>query len=174
MEAALGEEAWPEPMSAVAHQEKLLEKLNLDGLSNWTPQNAAAVRELVLAIHNIFMLDGNELSCLSAIEHEINTSDGEPFKERFWRILPLLLEEVHTLLRDMPEVGLIHPSQSPWCNVVVLVRKKDGTLRFCVDFCQLNVCTKDSYLLPRIQEALESMGVLHISQQWILRVDIGK
>ena len=81
MEAALGEEAWPEPMSVAVHQKKLLEKLNLDGLSHWTPQKAAAARELVLAFHDIFALDGDELSCMSAIEHEIHISDGKPFKE---------------------------------------------------------------------------------------------
>ena len=53
MEAALEEEAQPEPMSVAACQEKLLEKLNLDGLRNWTPQNAAGTRELILAFHNI-------------------------------------------------------------------------------------------------------------------------
>ena len=60
---------------------------------------------------------------------------------------------------------MIHPSQSPWCNAVVLVRKKDGTLRFCVDFRCLNVQTKkNSYPLPHIQEALESMaGSAHFS-----------
>ena len=59
----------------------------------------------------------------------------------------------------MLEAGVIHLSQSPWCNVVILVQKKDGTLRFCVDFRHLNMCTKkDSYPLPHIQEALESMA----------------
>ena len=65
----------------------------------------------------------------------------------------------------MLEAGAIHPSQSPWCNAVVLVQKKDGTLCFCVDFRCLNACTKkDSYPLPCIQEALESMaGLAHFS-----------
>ena len=49
MEATLGMESQPEPMSVAARQEKLLEKLNLDGLANWSPGNAAVVRELVVA-----------------------------------------------------------------------------------------------------------------------------
>ena len=58
----------------------------------------------------------------------------------------------------MLESGAIQPSQSSWCNAVVLVRKKDGGLQFCINFCCLNVCMKkDSYPLPRIQEALESL-----------------
>ena len=58
----------------------------------------------------------------------------------------------------MLEVGAIHPSQSPWYNVVVLVFKKDGGLHFCIDFCKLNARTKkDSYLLTQIQEAIESL-----------------
>ena len=65
----------------------------------------------------------------------------------------------------MLELGTIWPSQSAWYNVVVLVRKKDGGLWFCIDFCHLNVHTKkDSYPLPRIQEALESVvGVRQFS-----------
>ena len=65
----------------------------------------------------------------------------------------------------MLESGAIWPSQSVWCNAVVLVRKKDGSLWFCIDFCHLNTCTKkDSYPLPRIQEALESLvGAGHFS-----------
>ena len=71
-------------------QEKVLEKLNLDGLSNWTPQNAATAQDLILAFHNIFTLDGNELDCTSAIEHEICITNSEPFKEQFRLIPPLL------------------------------------------------------------------------------------
>ena len=65
----------------------------------------------------------------------------------------------------MLEVGAIHPSQSPWCNVVILVWKKDSTLHFYMDFRCLNTRTKkDSYPLPWIQEALESMvGLAHFS-----------
>ena len=65
----------------------------------------------------------------------------------------------------MLESGTIRPSQSAWCNTVVLVRKKDGSLQFCIDFHHLNACTKkDSYPLPRIQEALESLvGAGHFS-----------
>ena len=146
-------------------QEKLLEKLNLDGLSSWTPRNAAVARELVLTFHDVFALDDNELGCTSVIEHEIRITDSEPFEKQFRQIPPPLLEEVRTSLRDMLEVGAIHPSQSPWCNAMVLVHKKDRSLHFCVDFCRLNVhMKKDSYPLPRIQEALESMaGAGHFS-----------
>ena len=165
IEAVLGMEARPEPMSVVTRQEKLLEKLNLDGLAHWSPGNAAVVRELVLAYHDIFALEGSELGCTSAIEHERHIKNSESFKERFQCIPPPLLEEVCASLWDMLEVGAIRPSQSPWCNVVVLVRKKDSTLCFCVDFRCLNTWTKkDSYPLPHIQEALESMaGSPHFS-----------
>ena len=81
----------------------------------------------------------------------------------------------------MLEAGAIHLSQSPWCNVVFLVWKKDGTLRFCMDFRHLNVHTKkDSYPLPHIQEALESMaGSAHFSSMdfklgfWQIKMALG-
>ena len=165
MEAALGMESRPKPLSVAMRQEKLLEKLNLDGSPNWFPENAVAARELVLAYHDVFALESNELGCTSAIEHEICIEINEPFKEWFQCIPPPLLEEVRTSLRDMLEAGVIHLSQSPWCNAVVLVQKKDGTLHFCMDFRCLNVrMKKDSYPLPQIQEALESMvGSAHFS-----------
>ena len=53
-----------------------------------------------------------------------------------------LLVEVHASLRDILEAGAIWSSQSPWCNAVVLVQKKDGTLQFYIDFRHLNVWTK--------------------------------
>ena len=165
MEATLGMEAKPEPMSVMARQEELLEKLNLDGLAHWSPRNAVVARELVLAYHNVFTLESNELGCTSAIKHEIRIDNSKLFKEWFRCIPPPLLEEVRASLQDMLDAGAIHPSQSPWCNVVVLVRKKDGTLHFCVDFRHLNTWTKkDLYPLPHIQEALESMaGSAHFS-----------
>ena len=63
----------------------------------------------------------------------------------------------------MLDAGVIRPSNSPWCNAVVLVRKKDGSLRFCIDFRRLNSLTvKDSHPLPHICETLESLaGAAH-------------
>ena len=123
------------------------------------------MRELVLAYHDVFALEGNELGCTSAIEHEIHIENSKPFKERFWCIPPPLLEEVRTSRQDMLETGVIHLSQSPWCNAVVLVQKKNGTLHFCVDFrCFTMQMKKDSYPMPYIQEALENMvGSAHFS-----------
>ena len=67
-------------------------------------------------------------------------------------------DEVQTPMNEMLEVGAIHPSQSPWYNAVVLVCKKDGGLHFCIDFWKFNARNKkDSYLLPQIQEAIESL-----------------
>ena len=102
-----------------------------------------------------------------AAEHKIVLKDPDtpPFKERFRRIPPPQLDEVRDHLKLMLDAGVIRPSNSPWCNAVVLVRKKDGSLRFCIDFRKLNSLTvKDSHPLPRICEMLESLaGAAHYS-----------
>ena len=92
-----------------------------------------AARELLAKYNNIFSLEPSELGCTVATKHEIKVMDDMPFKERFRRIPPPLVEEVWASLREMLETGTMQPSQSPWCNAVVLVRKKDGTLCFCLD-----------------------------------------
>ena len=76
-----------------------------------------------------------------------------------------MVEEVRNHLREMLESGAIRPSQSAWCNAIILVRKKDGSLHFCINFQCLNAHTKkDSYPLPQIQEVLESLvGAGHFS-----------
>ena len=90
-----------------------------------------------------------------------------------------MVEEVRNHLKEMLESGAIRPSQSTWCNAVMLVRKKDGSLCFCINFWCLNACTKkDSYPLPQIQEVLESLvGAGHFScldlksRFWQIRMD---
>ena len=95
---------------------------------------------------------------MDAAEHIIELLDEELFKERFWRIAPSLLDEVREHLQEMLDGGAIWPSQSPWCNAVVLVWKKDGGLRFCINFRRLNARTKkDLYPLPQMQETMESL-----------------
>ena len=94
-------------MSVQECQEKLLGKLNLNGLSEWSPRNAAKARELLLSYHDTIVLKPDELGCTSAIKHEIHLYDDEPFKECFRHIPLPLLEEVHASLRNMLEAGTI-------------------------------------------------------------------
>ena len=77
----------------------------------------------------------------------------------------MMVEEVQQHIQEMLDGGAIHPSESPWCNVVVIIRKKDGLLQFCIDFHKLNERTKkDVYPLPHMQEQMESMvGARHFS-----------
>ena len=149
-------------MTIEERQKLLLELLRkegqLDKLKQWPPELALKFERMLMEHHNIFSLEQNEIGCTDTAEHVIELLDTEPFKEKFRRIAPPLVEEVREHIQEMLDGGMIRPSQSPWCNAVVLVWKKDGGLRFCIDFRQLNSRTKkDAYRLPRMQETMESM-----------------
>ena len=144
---------------------KLFDELDFNSLDSWTLELADAACWLLAKYHDIFSLDPAELGCTHSTEHIIKVTDDTPFKEWFRQSPPPLVEEVRNHLKEMLESGAIRPSQSAWCNAVVLVQKKDGSLHFCIDFCCLNTrMKKDSYPLPRIQEVLESLvGTGHFS-----------
>ena len=144
---------------------KLFDELDLSGLDSWAPELSDEACRLLAEYHDIFSLDLVELGCTHSTEHTIKVTDDTPFKEQFRQIPPLMVEEVRNHLREMLELGAIRPSQSAWCNAVMLVRKKDGSLCLCIDFQCLNTHTKkDSYPLLRIQEVLESpVGTGHFS-----------
>ena len=138
--------------------EVLAEKGGLQMLDSWKTVNAEKARQLLMEYHNVFSLEKNEMGCTDTTEHVIELTKSEPFKERFRQIAPPLMEEVRQHLQEMLDGGAIRPSNSPWCNAVVLVRKKDGTLRFCIDFRRLNDRTKkDAHPMPRMPEIMESM-----------------
>ena len=123
-------------------QQLLIEILEQDGgldmLKDWSEKEVLDARRLLMEFHHVFSLDKNEMGCTDTTEHVIKLMNSEPFKERFRHITPPLVEEVCKHIQEMLDGGAIHPSNSPWCNAVVLVRKKDGTLRFCIDFHRLN------------------------------------
>ena len=155
----------PPNLTTRQRQGKLFKELDLSGLNSWPPELAEAAHQVLAKYHNVFSLEPAELGCTHSTKHMIKVTDDTPFKEQFRQIPLPLVEEVWNHLREMLESGAIWPSQSAWCNAVVLVRKKDGGLQFCINFCHLNTCMKkDSYLLLRIQEASESLvGAGHFS-----------
>ena len=79
-----------------------------------------------------------DLGRANLVEHEIKHTDDTPFKDPYRRIPPAMYEEVRQHLKEMLEAGAIRKSQSPYCSNVVLCRKSDGSLRFCIDLRKLN------------------------------------
>ena len=154
-------------LSETERQDLLLEKLDLSGLEAWPQEQAEQARSVLKEYHDIFSLEKRDMGHTNTTKHKIVLKDPDtpPFKERFHRIPPPQLDKVREHLKLMLDAGVIRPSNSPWCNAVVLVRKKDGSLRFCIDFRKLNSFTvKDSHPLPRICETLESLtGAAHFS-----------
>ena len=115
--------------------------------------------ELLHKWKDVFSRSDDDIGHTTAVRHRIDLYDDIPFKQRPRRIPPSMLEEVKSHLRQLLSAGVIRKSKSPWSSNVVLVRKKDGSLRTCIDFRQLNSKTiKDSYALPRIDEILECMS----------------
>ena len=127
-------------LTEAERQDLLLEKLDLSDLEAWPEDQAGKARSLLKEYHDIFSLEKHDMGHTNATKHKIVHKDPDtpPFKERFHRIPPPQLDEVREHLKLMLDAGLIQPSNSPWCNAVVLVRKKDGSLRFCIDFRKLH------------------------------------
>ena len=121
----------PQKLTTEQRQEKLFEKLELGGLESWSGELAETACLLLVEYHDIFSLEPCELGCTHSTEHVIKVTDDTLFTEQFrWIPLPLV-EEVHAHLQEMLDLGTICPSQSAWCNAVVLVWKKDSSLHFC-------------------------------------------
>ena len=144
-------------LSIEEQREKLFEKLDLSGLEFMTLENKEKALDLLTEFHDFFLLEDGEMGYTEATEHHIEVTDPHPFKERPRNIPEGLLQEVKDHLDHMLDVGAIKPSNPAWSNTVVLVRK-DGGLRFCIDFRCLNSCTKkDDFPLPRIHESINAL-----------------
>lgn len=108
------------------------------------------------------------LGCVPNIHHNIVTTDEGPIRTRQWRLpesaRDTIRQECEAMLRD----GIIEPSTSPWLSPVVLVRKKDGGIRFCIDFRNLNKITlADTYPMPRLDETIDKLAGTH----WFTALD---
>lgn len=100
---------------------------------------------------DIFAYTPDQLGRCLLVKHRIDTGDHPPIRLRSYRTSPTNREEIDKQINEMLENDVISPSVSPWAAPVVLVRKSDGTMRFCVDYRKINAITrKDSHPLPHI------------------------
>ena len=125
---------------------------------------------VLLEYTDIFPVPGDPLTGhTDAVEHDINTGDRSPIRCAPRRMSPQKMKKEEDCVTEMLTGGQIEASDSPWSSPVVLVTKKDGGTRFCVDYRQLNDATiKDAYPLPRIDDTLDMLA----GKQWISTLDL--
>ena len=106
---------------------------------------------------DVFSQGEDDLGCTPLLEHMIETH-GPPLRQPYRRQNPAVRREEMAQVQQMLASDVIRPSNSPWTSLVVMVKKKDGSLHLCVDFRQLNAATvKDEHPLPRIDDLLDAL-----------------
>ncbi|KAL6467781.1 hypothetical protein MHYP_G00234580 [Metynnis hypsauchen] len=140
--------------------------VDLEGL---TEQQAFQANALFAKYSNIFSKGDGDLGCTSLITHEIPLVDEVPVRQPYRRIVPSQYETVKAHIQQLLDSKVIRESSSPYSSPIVLVTKKDGSLRLCVDYRQLNSKTRrDSYPLPRIEESLDALS----GARWFSTLDL--
>lgn len=110
-----------------------------------------------------------DVGCSKSTQHEIRLKDARPFRERSRRLPPADFEDVRRHLQDLQNHGIISESRSPYASPIVVVRKKSGKVRMCVDYRTLNLRTvPDQYTVPRIEDALHCMS----GSKWFSVLDL--
>lgn len=124
-----------------------------------TTDQRMKAKMLIGNYQDVFQFDKNSNGRTNVVHHKIDTGDARPIRQAARRLPLAKREEADRIIEDMKMEGVIEPSSSPWASPVVLVKKKDGSTRFCVDYRQLNnVTKKDSYPLPRIDDTLDTLA----------------
>lgn len=109
-------------------------------------------------LKTVFNKDPSEIGLTSLVEHSIKLIDDTPIKQRYYPVSPPVQKQINNELDRMLKDDIVEPSDSPWSSPIILVKKSDGTYRFCVDYRRLNrVTVKDAYPLPRITSILDKL-----------------
>ena len=116
------------------------------------------LRVLLAKNADVFSTGDLDLGCTDLVEHHIDTGSHRPVKQAPRRIAPARRQEMEKVMEDLRQQGLIERSSSPWTSAVVLVKKKDGSLRCCIDYRALNDITiKNSYPVPRTDDTFDAL-----------------
>ncbi len=132
-------------------------------LLNGIPEDVSAevkgrLGKLLDEYQDVFSLNERDLGKTTISKHRIDTGNSPPVRQPLRRQPFAYRAVIDEQLEQMMKEDLIEPTRSEWASNVVLVRKKDGTMRFCIDYRGLNEKTKkDSYPLPRVDECLDAL-----------------
>lgn len=149
--------------------DKMEEAIQNMDLSQLPQDKQAQVKSLLHTYRSIFSAHEGDLGCTKLITHEIPLLDTEPVRQRYRRLPPSDYEAVKQHIHQLLQSQVIRESSSPYASPIVVVRKKDGQIRLCVDYRQLNSKTrKDAFPLPRIEESLDAL----CGAQWFSTLDL--
>ena len=137
--------------------ERLPFELNI-GDAPLTREQQARLIDVIYNHTEVFSLFGGDLGFCDVLKHSIPTTTDKPVYLPHRQIPVQLQSEVRKCLDNWLKQGIIRPSKSPYASQVVIVRKKTGEIRLCVDFRKLNaISIRDSFPLPRVEEALQAV-----------------
>ncbi len=146
-----------------------LEDLYFRCAENLSQSQAAKLAECLQENADVFAMSPNDVGRTGLVKHKINTGTSRPIKQRPRRLPLQQREDERALVQEMLDRKVITPSSSPWASPIVLVKKKDGTWRFCVDYRKLNEVTiKDSFGVARIDDSLDTLG----GAKWFSTLDL--
>ncbi|GBO32566.1 Retrovirus-related Pol polyprotein from transposon 297 [Araneus ventricosus] len=149
--------------------ESLRFPLILENLEGINEEQRTAVKELLQEFQNLLSTSDSDVGRCNMTQHRINTGNHPPIKQ-YPRRLPLAKkEEAERLVKEMVDNKIIEESSGPWASPILLVKKKYGSTRFCVDYRKLNDITiKNSYHLPRIDDTMDTLN----GSQWFSTLDL--
>jgi hypothetical protein len=127
------------------------------------------IDKLLQDYRSVLALSKTKLGKTSIVKHKIDTGDTQPIAQKPYKVNEqngkIIREEIEKMLKD----GVIRESRSPWASPVVIVTKKSGNPRFCIDYRKINDKTKnDAHPLPRIDELLEKFR----KGKWFTSLDL--
>ena len=142
----------------VSHAQSLFQSVDLSETS-LDSQQQQQIRELISSYSDVFSTGEGDLGRTDIVQHRIPTGDKPPIVRRNYRQPYHLREEAERQVELLCRQGVVEQSASPWSSPVLMVPKKDGTFRFCVDFRGLNAITQVSeFPIPRVEDCIESLS----------------
>ena len=136
-----------------------------------TEKQREKVRNMLIEECESFMRNDDDINVIDGLELKLNMQDETPVQKQYRRVPKPLYPEVKNYLEDLLNRQWIKPSSSSYASPVVIVRKKCGAMRLCIDYRELNRRTiPDKYPLPRIQETLDNLN----GMSWFSTLDLGK
>ena len=127
----------------------------LPSLDHLSAEYITQVRKMLNVHKSVFSIDETDIGLAGVTEHKIVLSDDTPIYQRPRRFPQPVNEEIERQCLELTEADIIEPSMSPWSSPVVPVRKKDGSLRLCVDYRKLNAVTvPDKFPVPNLLDSI--------------------